>query len=60
MIDDHEEGTILAGSTLNEYFLETLDKAVRNQDASINEHSKFYLLNLLVDFSETDRLFQAT
>jgi hypothetical protein len=44
---------VKSARSLNEFFKDAVSRAIRNQGVAATEHTEFYLVNLLSDFSRT-------
>lgn len=49
---------VVRQSNLTEYFREALDEAANNQRLSADDHTKFYVVNLLTAFTRSEELFE--
>src|SRR5258705_8491546 len=51
--------TLVVGSSLKEFFRLVVGEAVKSQRVSLAEITEFYLVNLLSDFAQAEKLFDA-
>jgi hypothetical protein len=54
-----EMSNLVVGGSLKEFFRLVVGEAVRSQRVSLAEVTEFYLVNLLADFAQAEKLFDA-
>ncbi len=51
--------TLVVGSSLKEFFRLVVGEAVKSQRVSVAEVTEFYLVNLLAEFAQAEKLFES-
>ena len=51
---------VVTNANVQEFFRDSVDKAVSNQNLEANENTVYYIVNLLTGFTQAEELFERT
>lgn len=57
---DEVQEQLITGMDLREYFRESVNKAVINQNLIVQEETVFYVVNMMTEFSRSERFYEKT
>lgn len=60
MEDAREPKALLAVTNLREFFHESVQTALRNQQVAVDDHTEHYVVNVLTMFARSDALYERT
>jgi hypothetical protein len=59
-MDDATDKSVVAVSNLREFFHDSVQKALRQQKVSVDDHTEHYVVNVLTTFSRSEELYEQT
>ncbi|HEY8540083.1 MAG TPA: hypothetical protein VIL28_14535 [Steroidobacteraceae bacterium] len=60
MEEGREAKSLVAVANLREFFHESVQTALRNQQVNVDDHTEHYVVNLLTVFARSDELYERT
>ena len=57
---DSGSATVVAVPNLREFFHDSVQKALRNQQVEVDDHTEHYVVNLLTMFARSEELYEKT
>ncbi|HKE94522.1 MAG TPA: hypothetical protein VKB34_09475 [Povalibacter sp.] len=60
MEDAVQSGSLVAVTNLREFFHDSMQTALRQQQVAVDDHTEHYVVNVLTTFARSDELYEAT